>query len=156
MQLNLLAAAVAASLPHHGTVVPGVSLGGLKLGDTQQRVTRTWGTKFGVCQGCSRTTWYFTYKRYEPQGAAVEFRARRVVALYTLWSPEGWRTTQGLLTGDPAPQVVSLYGPGLPKLQCGTYDAYELQRGNVVTAFYVFGGTVWGFGLSRPSVPLCR
>jgi hypothetical protein len=155
MQLNLLAAAVVASLPHHGTVVPGVSLGGLKLGDTQQRVTRRWGTRFGVCQGCSRTTWYFTYRRYEPQGAAVEFRARRVVALYTLWSPEGWRTKQGLQTSDPATQVVSIYGP-MAKLECGTYDAYQLQRGNAVTAFYVFGGTVWGFGLSRPSVPVCR
>jgi hypothetical protein len=155
MQLNILAAAAVASLPHHGAVVPGISLGGLRLGDTQQRVTRTWGTRFGLCQGCSRTTWYFTYKRYEPQGAAVEFRARRVVALYTLWSPEGWRTKQGLKTGDPATQVVSVYGP-MAKLECGTYDAYEFQRGNAVTAFYVFGGTVWGFGLSRPSVPVCR
>jgi hypothetical protein len=155
VQLNVIAAAVAAALPHNGAVLPGISLGGLKLGDTKQRVTRTWGTKFGVCHGCSRTTWYYNYKRYEPQGAAVEFRARRVVALYTLWSPTGWHTRQGVRTGDPAAQITSVYGP-LIKLDCGTYDAYQLSRGTAVTAFYVFGGTVWGFGLSRPSVPVCR
>ena len=155
MQLNVVAAVVAASLPVHGTVVPGTSLGGLRLGDTQQRVIAAWGTKFGVCRGCRQTTWYFNYTRYEPQGAAVEFRARRVVALYTLWSPTGWRTTLGLRTGDPAAQVTSVYGP-LTRLDCGTYDAYQLPRGNALTAFYVFGGTVWGFGLSRRSVPVCR
>ena len=155
MQLNVLAAAAAASLPFHGTVIPGTSLGGLKLGDTPQRVTATWGTAFGVCRGCRRTTWYFNYTPYEPQGAAVEFQTRRVVALYTLWQPTGWRTTQGLRTGDPAAQVASVYGP-LTRLDCGTYEAYQLPRGKTLTALYVFGGTVWGFGLSRRSVPVCR
>ena len=155
MQLNVLAAAVAASLPLHGTVVPGTSLGGLRLGDTPQRVTRTWGAKFAVCRGCRRKTWYYNYTPYEPQGAAVEFRARKAVALYTLWAPTGWRTAQGLRTGDPAAQVVSVYGP-LTKLDCGTYQAYQLPRGQTVTAFYVFGGTVWGFALSRRSLAVCR
>jgi hypothetical protein len=155
VQLSVLAAAVAASLPLHGTVVPGTSLGGVKLGDTPQHVTRTWGATFGVCRGCPRTTWYFNYRRYEPQGAAVEFRARRVVALYTLWSPSGWRTSQGLRTGDPAAQVTSVYGP-LLHLECGAYEAYQLPHANAVTAFYVFGGTVWGFGISRRWVPVCR
>jgi hypothetical protein len=155
VQLNVLAAAVAASVPLHGMVVPGTSLGGLHLGDTQQQVTKAWGTKFGVCRDCARTTWYYNSTPYEPQGAAVEFRRGRVVALYTLWSPTGWHTPQGLRTGDPATSVTSVYGP-LTRLDCGTYQAYQLPRRNAVTAFYVFGEKVWGFGLSRRSVPVCR
>jgi hypothetical protein len=155
VQLNVVAAAVAAALPLHGTVVPGTSLGGLRLGDTTERVVATWGRKFGVCRSCRRTTWYYNYVPYEPQGAAVEFRRNRVVALYTLWSPSGWHTREGLRTGDPATSVVSMYGL-LPRLDCGTYQAYQMPRPSVVTAFYVVGEKVWGFGLSRRSVPVCR
>jgi hypothetical protein len=155
VQLNILAAVVAAALPLHGTVVPGTTFGGLRLGDTPDRVAATWGTRFAVCRGCRRTTWYYNYAPYEPQGAAVEFRARRVAALFTLWSPTGWHTPQGLRTGDTAAQVTSVYGL-LTRLDCGTYDAYQLQRDGTVTAFYVFGEKVWGFGLSRRSGPVCR
>ena len=155
MQLNVLAAAVAVALPVHGTVVPGASLGGLRLGDSQQRVVAVWGRKFAVCRGCPRVTWYYNYAAYEPQGAAVEFQAGRVVALYTLWSPPGWRTPQGLRTGDPASHVTSVYGP-LTRLGCGTYDAYQLPGRSSLTNFYVYGEKVWGFGLSRRSLPVCR
>src|SRR5947209_2353028 len=89
VQLHVLAAAVAAALPIHGTVVPGRSLGGLRIGDPAQRVAAAWGTRYAVCHGCPRTTWYYNYTAYEPQGAAVEFQGRRVGALFTLWSPTG-------------------------------------------------------------------
>ena len=155
MQLNVLAATVAASLPLHGSVVPGMSLGGLKLGDTQQRVVGHWGTKFAVCRGCRSTTWYYNYVPYEPQGAGVEFRNGRVASLFTLWSPTGWHTPEGIRTGDPASQVVRLYGL-LTRLDCGTYQAYQMPRRQTTTTFYVFGEKVWGFGISRRSVPVCR
>jgi hypothetical protein len=155
VQLNVLAAAVAAALPLHGTVVPGASFGGLRLGDTTERVVATWGTKFAPCRGCRRTTWYYNYVAYEPQGAAVEFRSGRVTALYTLWSPTGWHTPQGVRIGDPASAITSTYGP-LTRLDCGTYQAYQLQRRGAVTALYVFGEKVWAFGLSRRWIPVCR
>jgi hypothetical protein len=155
MQLNAIAAAVAAALPLHGTVVPGTSFGGLRLGDTTQRVVATWGTKFAVCRGCRSTTWYYNYAPYEPQGAAVEFRRRRVIGLYTLWSPTGWHTPEGVRTGDPAGHITAVYGP-LTQLDCGTYQAFQLPRSRAQTAFYVFGEKVWGLGLSRRSVPVCR
>jgi hypothetical protein len=155
VQLNVLAAAVAAALPLHGTVVPGKSLGGLKLGDTSERVAATWGKKFAPCRGCRYTTWYYNYVAYEPQGVAVEFRRGRVASLYTLWSPTGWHTPQGVRTGDPASSITSTYGP-LTRLDCGTYQAYQLPRRNAITALYVFGTQVWGFGLSRRSAPVCR
>ena len=155
MQLHVLAAAAAAALPIHGTVVPGRSLGGLRIGDPAQRVAAAWGTRYAVCHGCPRTTWYYNYTAYEPQGAAVEFQGRRVGALFTLWSPTGWHTVQGVQTGDPASRIASVYGP-LTRLDCGTYVAYQLPRERTLTVFYVYGEKVWGFGLTRRSLSVCR
>jgi hypothetical protein len=150
--LAVLAAALA--LPLHGTLVPGTSLGGLHLGDSPTHVAATWGRTFGVCAGCARPTWYYNYAAYEPQGAGVAFAGRRVVQLFTLWSPTGWRTAQGLRTGDPATQIRALYGR-LSSVRCTGYDAYELVGPRSVTSFYVVNGKVWGFGLSRPAVHQC-
>ena len=148
----VLAAALA--LPLHGTLVPAKSLGGLRLGDSPAHVVATWGRKFGVCSGCARPTWYYNYTAYEPQGAGVAFAGRHVVQLFTLWSPTGWRTPQGLRTGDVARRISALYGR-LSLVRCSGYDAYELIRARSVTSFYVVDGKVWGFGLSRPAVPQC-
>ena len=155
MPLHVVAASVALALPLHGTLVPGRTLGGLRVGSSAAHVRAAWGTRYGICRGCSRRTWYFTYTRYQPQGAGVEFRNGRVVALFTLWSPTGWRTSDGLRIGDPPARIERIYGP-LTKLDCGTYDAYELPRGRLVTTFYVFAEKVWGFALSRSDVPVCR
>ena len=155
MSLPVFLTALAATLPLHGTLVPGKSLGGLRLGDSPARVVAAWGHGFGVCTDCARTTWYYNLARYQPQGAGVEFAGRRVAALFTLWSPTGWRTAQGLRTGDRAARITALYGR-LPRQSCGTYDARVLIRARSVTTFYVVRGKVWGFGLSRPSVAVCR
>ena len=85
----------------------------------------------------------------------MEFRDARVVAVFTLWQPSGWRTNAGLRTDEPASRITRLYG-SLPRANCGTYDAYLQTRVNVTTAFYVFNAKVWGFGLSRPWVSACR
>jgi hypothetical protein len=150
----VLAAALAGGLPLHGTLVPGTSLGGLRLGDSPTHVVSTWGRRFGVCAGCTRPTWYYNYTAYQPQGAGVSFSGKHVVQLFTLWSPTGWRTAQGLRTGDPATRIRTLYGR-LSFVRCNGYDAYELVRPRSVTSFYAVNGKVWGFGLSRPAVPLC-
>lgn len=117
--LALLAAptAAAAAPPHSGLFVPGASLGGLRLGITPAQVSSAWGARHGACRGCPAPTWYFTYRPFTQQGAAVEFRQGRAAALFTLWSPPGWRTPNGLSLGDPAARVTQLYGP-LPRLQC--------------------------------------
>lgn len=155
MTLTVLAAALAATLPVHGVVVPGQSLGGVRLGATPAQVRAAWGGRYGICRGCERRTWYFTYARYAPQGAGVEFERGHAVALFTLWSPTGWRTTQRLRIGDAAARVTAVYGP-LTKLGCGTYDAYQLPRGRVATDFYVYGQKVWGFAVTRSDVSVCR
>ena len=153
--LHVLASALAMTLPLHGTVVPGKSLGGVRVGASPAKVRTAWGRAFGVCTDCKERTWYFTYARYAPQGAGVEFRRKRVAALFTLWSPSGWHTAEGLRIGDDAARVTAVYGP-LTRLDCGTYDAYQLPRGRFATDFYAFDGKVWGFAVTLTGVPACR
>lgn len=153
--MNLLAATVLAALPIHGTFFPGKSLGGVRLGATPAQVQRAWGTRHGVCGSCAHLTWYFNYARYQPQGAGVEFRNGRVVAVFTLWQPSGWRVPNGLRMGDPAGEIERRYG-SMVRVGCGTYDAYIATQRDTSTAYYVFNKRVWGFGLNRPFVSVCR
>ena len=46
-------------------------------------------------------TWFFTYRRFRPQGAAVGFEAGAPRLYYTLRAPAGWHTNRGLKIGDP-------------------------------------------------------
>jgi hypothetical protein len=148
-----LLAVLALALPQHGVFVPFRSLGGVKLGATKEQVARAWGSH-GVCRRCALPTWYFNYKPFTQQGAAVTFSRGRVVALTTLWRPQGWHTPNGLLLGDQSARVTAIYG-GLATMNCGGYTAYTLTRGKVTSAFYVFEDELWGFGLSRAPAPVC-
>ena len=151
-----LAAPVAgAALPAHGLVVPGRSLGGIRLGMTEAQVKRRWGSSYGVCRGCRLTTWYFNYRPFRPQGAGVAFRHGRVVAVFTLWSPRGWHTIEGLRIGEDEARVTALYG-ALLRSECGDYAALAVRKRATLTVFYVVNHKVWGFGLSRPGIPPCR
>jgi hypothetical protein len=150
----LLAVVFALALPQHGMLVPGRSLGGLRLGMTGPQVEKAWGTDYGRCRNCTRTTWYFNYEKFHAQGAAVRFRRGRVEAVWTLWRPDGWRVG-GLALGAPAPAVTDRWG-ALVVVPCGSYDARVLTRRDVTTAFYVYGGKLWGFGLSRSDGSPCH
>jgi hypothetical protein len=149
----LLAAALA--LPVHGLVVPGKSLGGVRLGDQPAHVRSLWGSKFGVCSDCPQRTWYFNYIRFAPQGAGVQFQGGRVVSVFTLWAPTGWRTSQGLRIGDPGARLTRLYHR-LQLYTCSNYLGYVLNAPTALTTFYVRNGKVWGFAVSRRSVAVCR
>ena len=148
-------ASAAAAPPKAGIVAVGKSLGGLRLGATQTQVSDAWGSRHGVCRDCREQTWYFNLRPFEPQGAGVSFRRGRVVALFTVWSPQGWRTDRGLRIDDPAARIAGLYG-SLLRVNCGTYAAMTLKRGRTITSFYLVDEKVWGFGLSRPGEPTCR
>lgn len=150
-----LAAPASAAIPKQGVLVPGVRLGGIRLGATDARVKRAWGAEFGLCAACDLPTWYFTYAKFQPQGAGVTFRQHRVVAVFTLYAPPDWRTSKGLKIGDEAPRISALYG-GLELVGCGSYSAYRIHGHGATTAIYVHEGKVWGFGISRPGVRLCR
>jgi hypothetical protein len=151
-----LAPAALGAPPHAGVLVPGQSLGGLRLGATKAQVERAWGRAYGRCTGCAHETWYFNYFAFQPRGAGVEFRDGRAAAIFTLYQPPGWATTRGLALGEPASRVLAEY-PALARRDCGDdYYALVQRRGRVVTALYVLDDRLWAFGLHRAGVPLCR
>lgn len=150
-----LAVAVALALPQQGLLVPGRSLAGVELGATEQQVRRSWGPHVGLCRGCPRRTLYFTRARFQESGVAVEFAGGRATALYTVWMPAGWRTSDGLRLGAPELEVRNVYR-GTLRTECGHYSALSLRRGRVVTALWIRDGSLWAFGIQRPSAPLCR
>jgi hypothetical protein len=150
----LLALVVAIAFPQHGVLVPGRSLGGIKLGMSRAQVQQAWGTNHGRCRSCRRETWYFNYEKFHPQGAAVRFRIGRVDAVWTLWKPPGWRVGK-LELGVQAATLISRWG-ALLTVPCGSYEARILTRGDVTTVFYVYANELWGFGLSRPGGSPCH
>jgi hypothetical protein len=152
---RVLAAALAAALPQPGVLVPGKSLGGIRLGETPRQVRGAWGASYGRCSSCRHPTWYFNYGAFQQQGAGVEFRRGRVAAVFTLWQPAGWHTRKGLTLGDPTARITELYG-ALPRADCGDYYSLTLPSRSALTAFYVSQDKLWGFGLMRPHVLLCR
>jgi hypothetical protein len=153
--IALALATVSLAIPQHAVVVPGKRFAGLRLGATAAEVRAAWGAKFGRCRDCRQPTWYFTYQKFEPQGAAVSFRSGAADAFFTIWSPPGWRTDRGLRVGDPEAHITRLYGT-LPRAECGTYSALVLRRGGIDTQFYVYKEEVWGFGLSSAGAPPCH
>jgi hypothetical protein len=146
-----LAAPVAQALPRFGVLVPGRSLAGVRLGDTAASVKGRLGRFYGTCRACSVPTLYFTYKPFTQQGLAVELRGGRVAAVYTLWEPPLWRTSSGLRLGAPERTV-----PVLRAVACSGYNAFVATSRRVQTAYYVVDGKLWGFGLLRPGLSVCR
>jgi hypothetical protein len=152
--LLALAGTAAAAPPRAGLVVPGQSLGGVALGAPMRTVAARWGRSFGICRGCRANTWYFTYARFKPEGAGVSFRNGRAAAIFTLWSPLGWRTPAGVAIGNDVTRVTTAYG-ALGRHDCDGYYTLTLTTAAGVTEFYVVGDRLWGFGISLVPQP-CR
>ena len=144
-----------ATLPQPGILVAGHSLGGVTIGETAAGVRAALGHGYGVCQGCSLTTWYFTYRRFEQRGLAVELIGGRVYAVYTLWQPSGWHAARGLQLGAPQAQVTKSVSTTIP-LTCTGYDALVSDVGRTRTAYYIVAGKLWGFGLLHVRENPCR
>jgi hypothetical protein len=150
-----VAASAAAVLPRPGALVAGASLGGVRLGETGAQVQAALGRSHGVCRGCSRPTWYFTYRPFDQQGLGVELTGGRVSAVYTLWQPTGWRGPKGLVLGASEDAVNGRLGPLLP-IACAGYAALVHDEAGARTAYYVLNGRLWGFGLLRAQANPCR
>jgi hypothetical protein len=149
------AASATAALPKAGVLVPGRSLGGIRLGERAAGVERALGREHGVCRGCAQTTWYFTYKLYDAHGLAVELTGGRVSGVYTLWQPPGWHGPHGLTLGAYEGQIVSAAGP-LITVDCSDYEVLVGDSGQARTAYFVANGTLWAFGLFRRGTSPCR
>jgi hypothetical protein len=155
----LLGAAVAAGMsraapPDAGVFVPGRSLGGVALGASFDDVVAAWGRAYGRCRGCAAETLYFNRFAFRPEGAAVELRRGRVVAVFTLWAPAGWRTAQGLAIGEPELRLRSTYAP-IERTACRGYEAFALPGSGPRSVVYVVDGDVWGFGLLARGHAVC-
>src|SRR4051795_251170 len=127
----------ATALPVHGVLHPGKSLAGVKLGDSMARVKQIWGPNYKVCQGkqCPNPTWYYIYPKGEPLGASVRFKNGRVVTIFTLGSPMGWRTAEGLIIGEQVDRISQLYGK-LTWNVCIGYGAMTMRTDAAVTSIY--------------------
>ena len=153
--LLVAAAPASAALPKAGMLVPGRSLGGIHLGETATQVRAALGSSYGVCRGCSTTTWYFTYRPFDRHGLAVELARGRVSGVYTVWKPSGWSTTSGLGLGAAEAALQTLAGPLVP-IVCSDYDARIRDDVGARTVYYVLRGRLWGFGLLRAHEDPCR
>jgi hypothetical protein len=151
----VLAPAALAGLPSTGKLVPGRSLAGIRIGETEGRVTAALDRSHGVCSGCPVPTWYFNVRPFDQHGLAVEFTGGRVSAVYTIWQPDGWTGPKNLTLGAPQAQVDASAGP-LFQVTCTGYDAWVADRKTVRTVYYVLNGTLWGFGLMRSNANPCR
>jgi hypothetical protein len=152
--VDALALALTLLLPHRGALVPWQSLGGMRLGMTKAQVEQRWGTDHGRCRGCAHETWYYNYRPFRPQGAALSFVHGKVDAVWTLWAPVGWHA--GSLTIGAAQEEVTHHFPATLSVPCGAYTALTLTQRTVTTAFYIYNGSLWGFGLNRSTQTACR
>jgi hypothetical protein len=150
----LVVAQAAGAPPRAGLFVPGETLGGVRLGMTEQEVLKAWGDQHGVCKDCEEPTWYFNYKPFAPQGTGVTFDKGRVAQAFTVWRPSGWKTPDGLFLAADSSDVARIYG-SLDKRECARYEALLLPGKKVTSIFYVFRDKVWGFGLMRPGASPC-
>jgi hypothetical protein len=153
--LAVSAGTAAAALPRTGLFVPGRSLGGIHLGETQSAVRTALGPAYGVCLGCRARTWYFTYRRFDQHGLAVEFARGAVSAIYTLWMPPGWRATNGLELGVPDGQITTTTQP-LVSVACNGYAARVADSATARSVYYVAEDKLWGFGLVPRRANPCR
>jgi hypothetical protein len=155
-------AVAARALPTRGVLTPGQSLGGIKIGMTMAQVKTVWGLNYKLCPRSSACTltktdqvWDYIYERGEPLGAAVRFRKGVVTAVFTLGSPAGWHTQQGLGVGEQVEKANELYGQ-LAWHVCTGYGAMSMRNGNTVTSIYTTGENVYGFALTAPTEPICQ
>ena len=151
----LFAATAAAGLPRAGTLEPGRSLGGIRLGESPGAVRAALGTFYGTCRGCPRRTWYFTYHPLDRRGLAVEFAGGHVSGVYTLWRPRGWHAPHELGFGSSVLAVHRLTGASRT-VTCHGYEALVRDSAHARTTYYLFEGRLWGFGLFRRGASPCR
>jgi hypothetical protein len=151
----VLAGSAAAGLPKAGALVPGRSLGGVRIAEPAQAVRAALGGDYGTCRGCPSRTWYFTYRPFGEQGVAVEFERGLVSAVYTISRPRGWHAPHGLRFGAKPLAVHRKVGT-LRTIVCDGYTALVRDTVEARTAYFIYSGRLWGFGLFRRGATPCR
>ena len=75
--------------------------------------------------------------------------------MFTLGSPAGWRTQEGLLLGEQIDRV-SRPLRQLSWRVCIGYGALSMRKPGIVTSIYTNGEAVYGFALTAPNEPVCQ
>jgi hypothetical protein len=150
----------AGQLPTRGVFKPGVSLAGVKLGDSMTRVKTVLGTNYTLCtvansKLCREPVWLYEYTRGEPLGVATKFHKGKVTAIFTLGAIAGWKTAEGLKMGDPVSNIYNLYETPV-YTKCIGFEALSMKKGTVTTSFYTASGVVYGFALTAPTEAICQ
>jgi hypothetical protein len=147
-----VATSPAGILPIQGVLVPGESLGGIRLGDSGGKVLALWGRDFSMLPG-QPMTWLYMSPTGDPYGAGVSFREGKVTAIFTLGGITGWRRSDGLRVG----QIFSKFNdPNGRTTACVGYGAISSHAPDAVTSILTQGQSVYGFALTRPSEPVCH
>jgi hypothetical protein len=145
--LPVVASASAARAPI--VVVPGKSIGGVRLGDSLAAVRRLLGAE------SFRAPSYSGYQELvfrERQALNVRFRGGKVIAISA--SAPGSQTTEGLAMGQPSARITKLYG-SLPKINCDVATLFVMRGKTASTYIGVHGGRVVGVDLALPTEEPC-
>ncbi|MEI8105767.1 MAG: hypothetical protein WCH31_08000 [Actinomycetes bacterium] len=154
--LAIIGVATAGALPSRGVFIAGQSLAGVRLGDTMDQVKQRLGPKYVQCGSqCADPTWLFTYRAGEPLGMAVRFQKKKVVAVFTLGTPTGWKSSKGLKLFDPIATVYQYYTPN-GEVRCVGFDALTISNPAGTSAVYAAAGVVYGFALVVPGMTVCQ
>jgi len=138
--------------PVDGVLIPGESLGGIRLGDSGGKVLARWGRDFTMLPG-RPMTWLYMSPTGDPYGAGVSFSDGKVIAIFTLGQIKGWHRNDGLRTGQLFEKFNDQSGTATA---CVGYGALSTRKGNVVTSILTNGQSIYGFALTRPRVPVCH
>jgi hypothetical protein len=138
--------------PVTGVLVPGQSLGGIRLGDSGGKVLTLWGRDFTMLPG-QPMTWLYMSPTGDPYGAGVSFREGKVTAIFTLGGITGWHRSDGLRVGQLFSKFNDLNGR---TTACVGYGAISSHAPDAVTSILMQGQSVYGFALTRPSEPVCH
>ena len=152
-----LAAPAAAGLPRAGTLVPGRSLGGIRLDETQHAVRAALGAVYGVCRRLRAADVVLHVQavrrarargRVRPAAASSGgLHALAAGGLARAERPPPRRDAARRCTSAPARSARS-------RAPATTRSSRDSPRPR--TAYYLVDGRLWGFGLFRRSASPCR
>ena len=78
-----------------------------------------------------------------------------MTAVFTLGSPPGWKTAQGVPVGGQVDDVTRVYG-NLDWSVCIGYGAMSMRTAKAVTSIYTTGESIYGFAITAPGTPVCQ
>jgi len=153
--LAVAACALAIALPSAAStdaamlvVVPGTSMGGVKLGDSWSTARRVLGKQsFPAPPGPN-------YKEilFRVPDLIVRLRNEKVIALIS--SADNLRTPEGLAVGQPVSRIKAVYGT-LPTVRCDVAILHIIRGPTSSTYIGTVRGEVAGIDIALKSEPPC-